>query len=464
MANKSFNLRRKSPKSNRELWVDRFLAILALLNIGLVFFDLSYIPWRRYYLWYAPIITKIYDPVKGIEPNQKIENYLNKVKQLKNTIPSQGLTAQTTQNLFQELQISSQQMLDADPFSVAQTTGVLDKLKNRMRQHMNQQSAKTAFNTFWSAENFQAKSWQSEISFYESRIQPLIVSNYFRSTDSNDELTDRFLWIDLVFISIFATDIIARIYSIHRRNLGMKWSEAMLARWYDIFLVLPFFQWLRIIPVTIRLHQSKLIDLSPIQKEIDKYLVRSLTEAVTREVIIQILDRVQSQIKQVNIADIVKDRFKTEYVDLNNVNEVKAISSLIFEILVENILPKLQPQIQALVQYNIQKIMTTIPPYQALEQIPGVDKLTDRIIQETSGNAYQLILKTLKDPVGMKLSEELIDTLSTAIAEELQKKHTWRTIQLLLADMIEEIKINYIHDLSESDLKELRQISSKINP
>ncbi|PSB02170.1 hypothetical protein [Merismopedia glauca] len=455
-----FSLKVKPIKTPQQLWLDRALVTLALLNLGLVFFDLSYIPWRRYYFGYTPIITKIYDPVKGIEPNQKTQSYINKVKELKVAILKSGLTSETSQKLFQELQVSSQQMLDADPFSIAQKTGMLDKIKNRMRQHMNRQSATVAFTKFWDAENFQAKSWQSEISFYETQIQPLIIANYFRNTDSDDEFVDRFFWIDLIFIAIFATDIIIRIYSI-RRHLEITWFEAMRSRWYDLFLLLPFWQWLRIIPVIIRLHQSEFIDLSPIQKEIDRYIVRSLAETVTREVVIQILNQIQSQIKQVNIGEIIKDSLKKEYVDLNNVNEIKVISGLIFQIMIEDILPKLQPQIQALVQYNIQKIIFQMPPYQALAQIPGIGKLpgqlANQIIQETSGNAYQLILKNLKDPVGIKLSEELIDTLSAAIAEELQKKHTWHNIQILLGDMIEEIKINYIHNLSTTEIENLRQ-------
>jgi hypothetical protein len=459
MSDRLFLLKDKPAKSNQQLWLDRILAIIALLNLGLVFFDLSYITWRRYYFWYAPIITQIYDPVKGIEPNQKTQTYIDKVKELKAAIPTNGLTSETTQKLFQELQVSSQQMLDADPFSIAQKTGVLDKIRNRMRHHMNQQSAKTAFVKFWDVQNFKARSWQSEIDFYETQIQPLIVSNYFRNTDENDEFVDRFFWIDLVFISIFATDIIARVYSIHRRNPRTKWSEAMRSRWYDIFLVLPFFQWLRIIPVTIRLHQSKLIDLSPIQKEIDKYLVRSLTEAVTREVIIQILNQIQNQIRQVNLGDIIRDKFKNEYIDLNNANEIKEIASLVFQIAIKNVLPKLQPQIQSLVRYNARSIISQMPPYQAIEKIPGIDKLTGEIIQEISGNAYELILTSLQDPAAIELSEKLIDELGAIIVEELQKKQTWQIIQTLLADAIEEIKVNYIDNLSEADIEKLRQVT-----
>jgi hypothetical protein len=446
--------------TNDRLWKNRVLVILGLVNLGLIAFDISYIPWRRYYFWYVPFITKIYDPIKGIEPNQKTETYINKVKELKLAIANSGLNSQTTQTLFKELQVSSQQMLDSDPFSVAQRTGMLDRIRNRMRYHMNEQSAKTAFAKFWDARHFEAKSWQSEIGFYESRIQPLVISNYFRNTDGDDEFINFFWLIDLGFITIFAADILARIYSIRRRNPEMTWLAAARSRWYDIFLLLPFWRWLRIISITIRLHESRLIDLSPIQKEIDRYLVRSLAKTVTREVVIQILNQIQNQVRETDIAAIVKERFQTEYVDINDVNEVKAISRIIYNISVSEVLPKIQPEIQSLVQYAIQKVMWQFPPYQTLTQIPGIGELStqlnNKIIQETSGNAYQIILEALKDPQGIKLSEDLIDTLTLAISEELQKKYTWQKLQRLLGDAIEEIKINYVEEMTELEIKKLK--------
>lgn len=459
MANKSFNLRRKSPKSNRELWVDRWLAIAALINLLLVLFDLSYIPWRKYYFWYAPVITRIYDPVKGIEPNQKTQIYINTVKQLKSAITSSGLNSERTDKLLKELQASSQQMLDADLNSIAQKTGTIEKLKNRMRQHMDKQSSSAAFTEFWTVQNLQAKSWQSEINFYETQIQPLIITNYFRKTDEYDDYVDYFTLIDLGFIAIFAIDIARRIQITRLQNRGMTWGEATRSRWYDFFLIIPFWRWLRILPVTIRLHQAEFIDLSPIEREIDRYLVKSLAEAVTREVVIQILNQIQALLKESDMSEVIKNRLQAEYIDINNVNEVKVITKLIYKISVDRVIPKLQPQIESLFQHALEKVILQLPIYQNISQIPGVGQIpvniAHKILEQTSEAGYQIIIEILKDPDGIKLSEELLDNLLLALSEELQKKQTWRKLQYLLTDMLEEVKINYIQNLSETDLPNL---------
>ena len=54
----------------RNLWFERIMAITATVNLGLVLFNLSYVPWRDFYLRKLPQIIQIYDPIKGIEPHR----------------------------------------------------------------------------------------------------------------------------------------------------------------------------------------------------------------------------------------------------------------------------------------------------------------------------------------------------------------------------------------------------------
>ena len=50
------------------------MAIAATVNLGLVLFDLSYVPWRDFYLRNFPGLIRVYDPIKGIEPHRETEN------------------------------------------------------------------------------------------------------------------------------------------------------------------------------------------------------------------------------------------------------------------------------------------------------------------------------------------------------------------------------------------------------
>ncbi|MEB3216196.1 MAG: hypothetical protein VKN72_08175 [Nostocales cyanobacterium 94392] len=93
---------KKSPVY-RNRWFERLIAILAVTNLCLVFFDLTYIHWRDFYLQILPNLTQLYDPIKGIEPHPETQNYLDKVIQLEEQVSQTGLQSPQTETLLGEL-------------------------------------------------------------------------------------------------------------------------------------------------------------------------------------------------------------------------------------------------------------------------------------------------------------------------------------------------------------------------
>jgi hypothetical protein len=67
---------KQKPLKSSDLFLERVMAIIAMGNLCLVLFNISYIPWRDFYLRNFPQITRIYDPVKGIEDHRETKNYL----------------------------------------------------------------------------------------------------------------------------------------------------------------------------------------------------------------------------------------------------------------------------------------------------------------------------------------------------------------------------------------------------
>ncbi len=60
-------IRDLSRRSKRALAWDVFMVWVAIINLSLILFDLSYLWLRPTYFRYLPVVTRIYDPVKGIE-------------------------------------------------------------------------------------------------------------------------------------------------------------------------------------------------------------------------------------------------------------------------------------------------------------------------------------------------------------------------------------------------------------
>jgi hypothetical protein len=478
-------LTKTKSQARRNLWFERVMASLALVNLLLVLFDLSYIPLRNFWLQGKiqvlgftlgqirfpgftveiplPPIAQWYDPIKGIEPYRDTQQYLKRVDDLENQMLATGLQSPQVTVILQDLRRRSEEMIDTNPFQLANKTGTLERIKNRMREQVfknRDASAKESFRVFWSQQYLAANNRERGLGFFNNEIRPLIETNYFRPIAESGEFVNRFWLIDIWFVIPFALEFLARTWFISRRHTGVSWLDAMLWRWYDIFLLLPVFRWLRIIPVTIRLNQAELLDLNPIQKQISQGFVASIAEDLTEVVVVRVINQAQSSIRDGDITKWLSQREVRPYIDLNNTDEVAALTTIIMQLAVYQVLPKIRPDLEALLQHHLEKALNQSPAYQGLQKVPGMEQLqhelAGRLVKEISQAVYDGINSAMEpDPVGDQLFRRLIEHLSEALGSEIQAKQTLQKIQSLLTDLLEEIKINYVERLSEEDLEEV---------
>ncbi|NJN23569.1 MAG: hypothetical protein HC810_03175 [Acaryochloridaceae cyanobacterium RL_2_7] len=126
----------------------RLMAGVAILNLGLVFFDFTYISWRDFYLARLPILVTGYDKVKGIEPYRDTEAYLNTLQELNQVLESSEISAPQAIPLVESLSEQSIEMVNENPFQLANKSGTLEKIKNRIRDRSNSAHLKRHFNNF----------------------------------------------------------------------------------------------------------------------------------------------------------------------------------------------------------------------------------------------------------------------------------------------------------------------------
>jgi hypothetical protein len=433
--------------NRKNIWFERLMAIIASIGFLVGMFDLTYIPWRGFYFRNIPEVTHFYDRYKGIEPHRETERYLNAVEQLKITVKQTGLASAQTQSWLQELDGLSISLIQNNPFAVAGKTGNLEKIKNEVRDRVGNQSAKGAFQTFWSQAYLTRVGWERELSFYDRKIQPLIVTNYYRKLDDSGNFIDIFWEIDVIFIGIFTTELLARVYYIHRHNRNISLQQAIIWRWYDLILLLPFAQFLRIIPVTIRLNQAKLINLESIQSEINRLFVGQIVNELTDAVVVQVLHQTQKAVKQGEVTKLVGGYLKQPHIDLNNVNEIEALFELVLEIVIYRVIPKIQPDLEGIFQHLFHQALLESPAYRNLRMLPGVGEMPaqaiDRVVKEVSSSLYLALTKVISDPDNGKLSRRLAENLGSAIGDEMQRGQTTIKIESLVYDLIEEIKVTY---------------------
>jgi len=452
---------KQKPLKSSHLFFERVMAIIAMGNLCLVLFNISYIPWRDFYLRNFPQITRIYDPVKGIEDHRETKNYLNKVDALAQQVSQTGLTSPEAKAKLEELGRLSNEMVDGNPFAAVNKSGNFEKAKNRMRDRIGKESAKQSFNTFWSREYLSTQGWNQEINFFNRQIRPLIASNYFRRIGENGEFLDNFWLIDLPFVLLFALDLLGRSFYWRRRHTSFTWVNAILWRWYDLFLLLPFWRWLRVISVTVRLHQARLLNLQPLQQQINQSILANFAEDLTEIVVVRVINQLQGSIRRGDLTNWLTEKQNVRpYININNTNEIEAIGSILVEIVVYQVLPKVQPEIIAILGHNIASTINQVPLYRHL--VPSglgniQTQLSEQLATQITKNLYSAVTGAMKDPVGAKLSSQLAQSFSKALGEEVQQQHVIAEIQNLISDFLEELKLNYVQRLSQEDIDQIME-------
>lgn len=462
------------------------MAFIAVINLLIVGFDLSYIPVRDFWLLGQVTIGEIktaygqlpgieldllpedvsklitqYDVVKGIIPNRDTQEYLAKVEQLKLELAANGVDSAKAKTLFGDIRRRSIEIVQTNAFAEANKTGNLERIKNRMRSHLPNQdnSAKAAFWRFWTPDYFKGRVAE-EMAFFETEIKPLLETNYYRAIGENGGYVDYFGLIDFPFGVLFALEFLGRSWFISRRRVGISWLDAMLWRWYDIFFLLPIWRWLRVIPVTVRLSQAQIINLDSIQKQLSQGLVAGIAEDVTEVVIIRLINQIQTSVRNGDLGRLLSQQTAHTYVDINDTNEIIELIRILAKVTADRVLPAIQPEVETLLQYSIEKSLKQSPAYQGIKMLPGSDRTISSISRQLVSQSYSAFSSTLQaalaeDKQFDRLVESLISNIGKSVSSELQAQQSMTKIELLLVDLLEEIKINYVERLSQEDIEDI---------
>ncbi len=483
---------------SQRLIIAKIIAIISVLNLGVVFFDLSYIPLRDIWLngkitlgkfkisnyEYEGLTLKIipkswrekitqYDAIKGIVPYRDTQQYLEEVNRLENSINQHGLNSEETEGILHNLGEMSINMIVEDPFKIANKSGTLEIIKNRMREHMDsyiknpESSSKLAFTSFWTVDNLR-KNLSQQLNFFNEEIRPLIRTNYYRPIGENGEFVDYFGIIDFPFIMIIFTDYMIRCAAISIRYQGVKFQDAILWRWYDLIFLFPIFRWLRIIPVTIRLDEAQLLDSQRIKKQLSKGFVAKIAGDITQVVILRIVNQVQKTIEKGEIEKVLFKEETKEYIDLSGRDETAEIIKLLINLVAYEMLPEIRPDVENLLTYILEKTIIESSIYQNIEHLLGLKTFPKNISSKLASQSYEIFLNTInnmlkEDPIFEQYLEKIIDKSSRIMSLRPNARYDIHKMEELLIILLEEVKVNYVQQLSDEDVDVLMDEIRAIN-
>jgi hypothetical protein len=448
---------------------------------------------------YEPVLG--YDSIKGIEPYINTELYLRKVAELRAVLDLHGLNAREVNPLLADLRDLSTKLLDNDYFERSQRSGTLEEIKHRLKRHVfrnergtrseltpalqlldsigvldllapellwSDLSSTEAFKRFWGYPNFQTRGWQTELDFFDRQISPLMRSTHYRHVAVNNKPVDRYWLVDLPWAILFGLELLIRIIAI-RRTEKISVGAALGRRWYDLFLLLPFFAPLRIITALIRLDQAGLISSAKIRTFLRLGLVTSFAEELTQAVVGRVIDRLQTSVIQGGLQRALLPREskpKPTYVNLNATNEIKAIANRLIEIVTCRVLPEIKTDLESWLDYQVDKAMHKSSLYQKVARVPLLKRLPQRIknnlvkqivtlVSENPQKSYLASQVALPDAVSEELQKRLIEKFIGKLQLELEQGKALEEIESLLGDLLEEIKINYLNRATEDSIKKL---------
>lgn len=434
----------------RLLWAGDILLnwailVLAIVNLTLVLFDFTYLELRPHYLKYAPAVVERYDPVKGVEKHNTTEAYLAAAHQafagLKLAPASPG-----TRQAIAEMQARSMTMVQEDPFSGAGLSGVFEQIKNRFRSHMHLESAKQAMTAYWTPENLSPSRLAAEEAFFRGTIEPLVGRNYYRGIGENGRPFDAFWMIDALFLPFFALEFLLRGAVGVRRGKFPSWKAFCMKRWYDLVYFIPLgvyfvpmatmgpWHLVRVISVGYRMQRLGLINpVAHAQRQVSRGV-----NLVTDVVNVKLLSNYQDSVRRFDLEATLEGLTPAQREQMSRFIDRN------LTMLLSQVLPEVQPQLEALIARAAHQALEQSSAYQSLKRIPGFGLLPQStiptLVAEVVSGTQAGLLHTLSDPESRKLTEEAISKFSFALLHHMASTGTEEDVKAMLIDALEQQK------------------------
>ncbi|MEY4298689.1 MAG: hypothetical protein RLZZ423_1868 [Cyanobacteriota bacterium] len=450
---------------------DRAVALWAGVNLLWVAFDITYVPLRTFWLQrnltplpqvplvvpltVLPDITPLYDPLKGIEPHRETQAWLAGFTRLDQALlrgePEPVLAPLRRRQL--ELTV---QMINENPFAASGNSGTLEKLKNRLRQRAGLDSAKQAADRLLSDPWLAQRGWAEERRFWQQQVLPLVATSYWRSIDENGRPTDHFWRFDLLlFQSVFAFDILLRVLRLRRRFPALSWRDALLRRWIDLPLLLPFWRWLRLAPVVERLSSAGLINVEPVRAAVSRVVVALLALELFEVLALQLVDGTQSLVRSPQWPRWIRSLRSHQSVALGEQQELVDLVRLWGPLLLGQVAPRLSPELQQLLGHALQQSLREIPggavvPAALSRQLAA--GMVESLVDLSRGTADRL---AQSDARQVELLQGIGDRFWEELASALERGSTLERSQLLLCTLLQQLKRNYLAQMNRAGIDAL---------
>jgi hypothetical protein len=419
---------------------DLFMVYLAIINVSLIIFDMTYLWIRPFYTRHLPVVTRIYDPVRGIEPEPVTQAYLAQVAKLPTTEISNA-DRLATQMTLAELRELSLEVIDDNPFErsglernrIRLFVGMEDFLIEEGSLDRSRHVSQSVSDLFWSLEPDPGR-LVARRRFFDTDLAPLLEANFFRRYGPNGRLVDNFWWIDLPFLVIFIVEFLVRWYLAVRRQTYPRWFFFPIFNWYDVLGIMPFkgmrlFRLFRIASIYIRLHRSEhsRIGDDPVSRTA-KYFANIISEEISDMVSLRILNETQEELREGTHKRIIRTAVA------NHRDALAAQLALHLRDLLTD--TTVRRQARGFLDTNLDNAVESA---QALRRVPLPDS----------------VLRPLVSAIG----ESVFDAFADTLAATMSSPEGQRAVESIVADAVDRLVV----EITEGELERVvREISIEV--
>jgi hypothetical protein len=428
--------------SLRLAW-DLFMVLVATINLVLIVFDFTYLTFRPVYLQYVPIVTRLYDPILGISPHPLTEELLDETAHLREIIDRDPSSPALEKSLTR-VRILTYRVIQENPFDRSEQIHKREAFKDVITNEIGQGFINSDSHDPWgeAVDSF----WQddpavlpSRLEIFETKLRPLLVTNYFRAVDQYGRLIDYFWLVDLPFLLFFILEFTVRWIVVVRDKRYQRWFFFPILNWYDLLGCIPYtqfriFRLFRAVSIYMRLRRSELsrVGKDTITRAVS-YISSIIVEEISDAVAVRILNEVQEEIRLGTAKTIINDTLDTKREEISSMllAQVKEIVSA----------EPTQDRLREMVRLNMDKAVETSS---ALRSVPLPDFVVRRVVHATG----EVVLETILTSLSATLDSEEGDRAARELIEDLLDQvlaGPWRTGLNKLSseislDVIEQIK------------------------
>ena len=407
-----------SRRSKIQLVWDVFMVWVALINLWMILFDLSYLWLRPQYVTYIPVVASIYDPVKGIEPHPLTDALMNEIdvtSALLDEAPPRWVMEEHRENLVE----MSYRVVHENAFArsgQARTLGLISEALARNisvtgESLRDTETLREACEAFWPTD---PDDLAKTIAAIDPRVLRGFKLNYYRTYNIDGVLTDHFWMLDLPFLILFWIEFNTRWVLALKRKTYSRWFFFPIFNWYDVLGLIPMsffrpFRLLRAVSMYMRLKRS---ELSSVGKDVFSrtvlYISNIITEEVSDRVALRILSEFHQEIEDGTHTAITRSVIEPRRTEIEDV-----LVAQIRQTLTD---PRTIERLRLLIQLNLEN---AVDESEALQAVP----LPNVILKPAVRTIGEVILDTTIETVTSTLEsaegEEALRAAAGAILDDV---------------------------------------------